>query len=84
MPTKQDIYEQLESLVGNAHKYACSLDIGADRTDAFELYEALRRLQRRGAAGQMLAATNPLLTFFDDDEEDDWDYCDAWDEEDDE
>lgn len=40
---------------------ACSLDIGDERTEAFELYEALRRLQRQGAAGEILSATNPLL-----------------------
>jgi hypothetical protein len=32
-----------------------------ERTEAFELYEALRRLQRQGAAGEILSATNPLL-----------------------
>jgi hypothetical protein len=37
------------------------LDIGEERTEAFELYEALRRMQRRGAASEMLAATNPLI-----------------------
>lgn len=37
------------------------LDIGDERTEAFELYEALRRLQRHGAAGEILSATNPLL-----------------------
>lgn len=36
-------------------------EIGDERTEAFELYEALRRLQRQGAAGEILSATNPLL-----------------------
>jgi hypothetical protein len=72
--TIQDIRNQLETLVTAAHRFACSLDIGAERTEAFELYEALRRLQRRGAASEMLAATNPLLNFPSDEEEDeDWD-----------
>ncbi|WP_222423635.1 hypothetical protein [Enterobacter roggenkampii] len=46
----------------------CSLDIGDERTEAFELYEALRRLQRQGSAGEMLSATNPLLAspYYDD------------------
>ena len=61
MTDKQTIRDQLDALVRNAHQYACSLEIGDERTDAFELYEVLRRLQRRGAASQMLAATNPLL-----------------------
>lgn len=61
MTDKQSIRDQLDELVRNAHQYACTLEIGDERTDAFELYEVLRRLQRRGAASQMLAATNPLL-----------------------
>lgn len=74
METIQDIHNQLETLVTSAHRIACSLDIGDERTEAFELYEALRRLQRRGAASEMLAATNPLLSFSqDDDDWDDWD-----------
>lgn len=62
MPTKQDIYQKLESLVSETHEFACSLDIGDDRIEAFEIYEVLRRLQRRGAAGEMLSPTNPLLS----------------------
>lgn len=61
MTDKQTIRDQLDALVRNSHQYACTLEIGNERTDAFELYEVLRRLQRRGAASQMLAATNPLL-----------------------
>ncbi|ELY6087871.1 hypothetical protein SNQ14_002575 [Cronobacter sakazakii] len=77
---KQAIYSSLETLVTQAHQYASSLDIGDERIEAFELYEALRRLQRRGGASEMLEATNPLLAISDsyDDEEDDW-----WDEDDD-
>ena len=48
MSTIQDIRNQLSTLVTEAHKVACSLDIGDERTEAFELYEALRRLQRHG------------------------------------
>ena len=81
METIQDIRNQLEAIVTAAHRVACSLDIGAERTEAFELYEALRRLQRRGAASEMLAATNPLLSapYFDED----WDGDNEWDEDDD-
>ncbi len=61
MSTRNDVRMQLEALVKSAHEFACSLDIGDERIEAFELYEALRRLQRSGAAGEMLQATNPLL-----------------------
>ena len=77
MSTIQDIRSQLSALVTEAHKVACSLDIGKERTEAFELYEALRRLQRQGSAGEMLSATNPLLAapyydeVWDDDDDDD-------------
>ncbi|MBK0080093.1 hypothetical protein IAE49_11595 [Kosakonia sp. S58] len=75
METIQDIRNQLEAIVVAAHRVACSLDLGEERTEAFELYEALRRLQRRGAASEMLAASNPLLNFpcEDGEEDEDWD-----------
>lgn len=79
MATKQEISKSLQRLVGQTYSYAASLDLGPERIEAFDLSEALRRLQRRGAASQMLAATNPLLAFSDDDEEED----DDWDEDDD-
>lgn len=74
METLQDIRNQLDVIVVSAHRVACSLDLGEERTEAFELYEALRRLQRRGAASEMLAATNPLLNFpcEDGEEGEDW------------
>lgn len=78
METIQDIRNQLEIIVTAAHRVACSLDIGDERTEAFELYEALRRLQRRGAASEMLAATNPLLNYSPEDDDEDW-----WEEDDD-
>ncbi len=75
MANKQEIYESLHKLVCQTYSYAASLDLGPERIEAFELSEALRRLQRRGAASEMLAATNPLLTFSGDEDEcdDDWD-----------
>ena len=73
MATKQEISESLHKLVGQAYSYAASLDLGPERIEAFELSEALRRLQRRGAASEMLAATNPLLRHSDDEDNDDWD-----------
>lgn len=79
MTTKQEISESLSKLVGQAYSYAASLDLGPERIEAFELSEALRRLQRRGAASAMLAATNPLATLCEQENEDD----DDWDEDDD-
>jgi len=79
MANKQEIYESLHKLVGQSYSYAASLDLGPERIEAFELSEDLRRLQRRGAASEMLAATNPLLTFSGDEDECD----DDWDEDDD-
>lgn len=73
------VYSRLGELVTDAHQVACSLEIGKERTEAFELYEALRRLQRKGAAREVLAATNPLLSAPSEDDDDyDW-----WDDEDD-
>ena len=75
MSTIQDIRNQLSTTVTEAHKVACALDIGDERTEAFELYEALRRLQRQGASGEILSATNPLLAspYYDEDWEEDED-----------
>ena len=78
METIQDIRNQLELIVAAAHRVACSLDVGDERTEAFELYEALRRLQRKGAASEILAVTNPLLNLSQDDDDDDW-----WEDDDD-
>ncbi|WP_313276553.1 hypothetical protein [Kosakonia cowanii] len=72
MENIEDIRNQLEAIVVAAHRVACSLDIGDERTEAFELYEALRRLQRKGAAAEMLAATNPLLNQSQGDDDYDW------------
>lgn len=77
MSTIQDIRNQLSTLVTEAHKVACALDIGDERTEAFELYEALRRLQRQGAAKEVLAATNTLSVCSQIYEDDDW-----WEDED--
>lgn len=75
MSSIQDVRNQLATLVTEAHTLACSLDVGDERTEAFELYEALRRLQRQGSAGEMLSATNPLLAlpYYDDDWDEDED-----------
>lgn len=78
MSTILDIRDKLASLVTDAHQYACSLDVGDERTEAFEMYEALRRLQRRGAASETLAASNPLIADCYEGDDEDW-----WDDEDD-
>ncbi|HED2928408.1 hypothetical protein [Klebsiella michiganensis] len=58
---KVELLEKISALATECHTLACELDIGDERTEAFEIYEVLRRVQRSGAAGEMLAATNPLL-----------------------
>ncbi|MDA3989898.1 hypothetical protein OH793_01170 [Klebsiella aerogenes] len=75
MHSLQDVHNMLADLVSEAHKVACTLDVGDERTEAFELYEALRRLQRQGAAAELLSATNPLLAspYYDEDWEEDED-----------
>lgn len=59
--SKEELFQKLQALTTDFHSLACEMDIGDDRIEAFEIYEVLRRIQRRGAAGEMLAATNPLL-----------------------
>lgn len=75
MHSLQDVHNKLADLVSEAHKVARALDVGDERTEAFELYEALRRLQRQGAAAELLSATNPLLAspYYDEDWEEDED-----------
>ncbi|UYB54939.1 hypothetical protein N6B35_16515 [Klebsiella michiganensis] len=58
---KVELIQKISALATECHTLACELDIGDERTEAFEIYEVLRRVQRRVAAGEMLAATNPLL-----------------------
>lgn len=59
--SKVEFLQKISAFATECHALACELDIGDDRTELFEMYEVLRRIQRRGAAGEMLAATNPLL-----------------------
>ncbi len=77
---KVELLQKISVLATECHAMGCELDIGDERTEAFEIYEVLRRVQRSGAAGEMLAATNPLLcpgiaddaewTDFDDEDDD--------------
>lgn len=59
--SKAELFQKLQDLTTEFHTLACEMDIGDERTEVFEIYEVLRRAQRRGAAGEMLTATNPLL-----------------------
>ena len=78
--SKAELFQKLQALTTDFHTLACDMDIGDERTEVFEMYEVLRRIQRRGSAGEMLAATNPLLypgvsddgewTDFDDEDDD--------------
>ncbi|AXD42958.1 hypothetical protein [Salmonella enterica] len=56
-----ELLKKVSTLASEFHSLACELDIGDERTETFEIYEVLRRLQLRGAASEMLTATNPLL-----------------------
>lgn len=60
--SKAELFQRLQALTTDFHTLACELDIGDERTEVFEIYEVLRRAQHRGAAGEMLAATYPLLS----------------------
>lgn len=59
---KSELLQKIAALASECHALGCELDIGDERTEAFEIYEVLRRLQRFGSASEMLAATNPLLS----------------------
>lgn len=59
---KSELLQKIAALASECHTLGCELDIGDERTEAFEIYEVLRRLQRFGSASEMLAATSPLLS----------------------
>lgn len=59
--SQDELLQRLHALTTDFHTLACDMDIGDERTEVFEVYEVLRRIQRRGAASEMLTATNPLL-----------------------
>lgn len=69
---KQELYEKIQALASKCHHLACSLDIGDERTEMFEVYGVLHNLTRRGYASQVGRAMNPLLSH-QEDEDDDWD-----------
>lgn len=76
--TKQQIFAKIQALATECHQVACTLDIGDERTEMFEVYGVLHNLTRPGYAGEASSRMNPLLDhshYGNDDDE--------WDEDDD-
>jgi len=71
---KQALFEKIRELATQCHQLACSIDVGDERTEIFEIYGVLHNLTRRGYAGQVGRSMNPLLSLqdFDDGDDDDW------------
>lgn len=64
--TRSNIIAAIALAASQAHQYASTLPVGDDRTEAFEIYNALHQLQRTGTAKRFLEATNPLVSLSDD------------------
>ena len=47
--SKAELFQKLQDLTTEFHTLACGMDVGDERTEVFEIYEVLRRAQRRGA-----------------------------------
>ena len=79
---KQALFNKIQALATECHQLACSIDVGDERTEMFEVYGVLHNLTRRGYAEQVGRSMNPLLALqdFDDTEEDDDDWLDEEDE----
>lgn len=45
--SKDELLQRLHALTTDFHTMACDMDIGDERTEVFEMYEVLRRIQRR-------------------------------------
>lgn len=72
---KQALFEKIQALATECHQFACSIDVGDERTEMFEVYGVLHNLTRWGYAEQVGRAMNPLLSlqdFDDGDDDDDW------------
>ena len=63
---RSSVISAIALAVSQAHQYAISLELGDYRTEAFEIYHALHRLQFKGAAKLFMEATNPLANLTDD------------------
>jgi len=79
---KQELFNKIQALATECHQLACSINVGDERTEMFEVYGVLHNLTRRGYAEQVGRSMNPLLSLqdFDDTEEDDDDWLDEEDE----
>ena len=77
---KQELYGKIQALASECYQLACSLDIGDDRTEMFEVYGVLNNLTRCGYASQVGRAMNPFLSHQEEEEEDE---DDDWHEDDD-
>lgn len=79
---KQALFNKIQALATECHQLACSIDVGDERTEMFEVYGVLHNLTRRGYAEQVGRSMNPLLALqdFDDSDEDDDGWLDEGDE----
>jgi len=69
---KQALFNKIQALATECHQLACSIDVGDERTEMFEVYGVLHNLTRRGYAEQVGRSMNPLLSFNDGDDEEDF------------
>lgn len=69
---KQALFNKIQALATECHQLACSIDVGDERTEMFEVYGVLHNLTKRGYAEQVGRSMNPLLSFNDGDDEEDF------------
>ncbi|MCL9650261.1 hypothetical protein L2172_07445 [Pantoea agglomerans] len=72
LAVKQALFNKIQALATECHQLACSIDVGDERTEMFEVYGVLHNLTRRGYAEQVGRSMNPLLSFNDGDDEEDF------------
>ena len=70
MSNKAELFAKIQALATECHQLACTLDVGNERTEMFDVYGVLHNLTRRGYASEASTAMNPLLSF--DQEDEDW------------
>lgn len=70
MSKKAELFAKIQALATECHQLACTLDVGNERTEMFDVYGVLHNLTRRGYASEVSTAMNPLLSF--DQEDEDW------------
>lgn len=69
MSNKAEIFAKIQALATECHQLACTLDVGNERTEIFDVYGVLHNLTRRGYASKVSTAMNPLLSFDQEDED---------------